>query len=33
MSVRDSLKRLSGDSLVYGVGQVSGKAVNLLLDS
>lgn len=31
MSVRDSLKRLSGDSLVYGVGQVSGKAVNLLL--
>ncbi len=31
MSVRDSLKRLSGDSLVYGLGQVSGKAVNLLL--
>lgn len=31
MSVRDSLKRLSGDSLVYGFGQVSGKAVNLLL--
>ena len=31
MSVRDSLKRLSGDSLVYGVGQVGGKVVNLLL--
>jgi len=31
VSVRDSLRRLSGDSLVYGVGQVSGKAVNLLL--
>lgn len=31
MSVRESLKRLSGDSLVYGFGQVSGKAVNLLL--
>lgn len=31
MSVRESLKRLSGDSLVYGLGQVSGKAVNLLL--
>lgn len=31
MSVRDSLRRLSGDSLVYGFGQVSGKAVNLLL--
>ena len=31
MSVRDSLKRLSGDSLVYGLGQVGGKAVNLLL--
>ncbi|MCC6350606.1 MAG: oligosaccharide flippase family protein [Candidatus Eisenbacteria bacterium] len=31
MSVRESLARLSGDSLVYGFGQVSGKAVNLLL--
>jgi O-antigen/teichoic acid export membrane protein len=31
VSIRDSLKRLSGDSLVYGFGQVSGKAVNLLL--
>ena len=31
MSVRDSLKRLSGDSLVYGLGQVGGKVVNLLL--
>lgn len=31
MSVRDSLRKLSGDSLVYGFGQVSGKAVNLLL--
>ena len=31
VSVRDSLKRLSGDSLVYGLGQVGGKVVNLLL--
>ncbi|HEY6195145.1 MAG TPA: oligosaccharide flippase family protein [Candidatus Eisenbacteria bacterium] len=31
MSLRDSLKRLSGESLVYGIGQVSGRAVNLLL--
>ncbi len=31
MSVRDSLKRLSSDSLVYGLGQVGGKVVNLLL--
>ena len=31
MSVRDSLQRLSGDSLVYGFGQISGKAVHLLL--
>jgi O-antigen/teichoic acid export membrane protein len=31
VSIRDSLRRLSGDSLVYGFGQVSGKAVNLLL--
>ncbi|MBI5170806.1 MAG: oligosaccharide flippase family protein [Candidatus Eisenbacteria bacterium] len=31
MSVRDSLKRLSGDSLVYGLGQVAGKIVNFLL--
>ena len=30
MTIRDSLKRLSGDSLVYGLGQVGGKAVNLL---
>ncbi len=31
MSVRDHLKRLSSDSLVYGVGAVLGRAVNLLL--
>lgn len=31
MTLRDSLKRLSSDSIVYGLGQVSGKAVNLLL--
>lgn len=31
MSIRDSLRRLWSDSLVYGFGQVSGKAVNLLL--
>ena len=31
MSLRDSLKKLSGESLVYGIGQVSGRAVNLLL--
>jgi len=31
VSIRDSLKRLGGDSLVYGFGQVSGKVVNLLL--
>jgi len=31
MSVRESLKRLSGESLVYGLGQVSGRAVSLLL--
>ena len=31
MSLRESLKRLSGESLVYGLGQVSGRAVNLLL--
>ena len=31
MNVREQLKRLSGDSLVYGFGQVAGKAVNLLL--
>jgi O-antigen/teichoic acid export membrane protein len=31
MTVRESLKRLSTDSLVYGAGQVGGKAVNLLL--
>ena len=31
MNLRESLKRLSGESLVYGLGQVSGRAVNLLL--
>lgn len=31
MSLRESLQRLSGESLVYGLGQVSGRAVNLLL--
>ncbi len=31
MSLRESLQRLSGESLVYGIGQVSGRAVNLLL--
>jgi O-antigen/teichoic acid export membrane protein len=31
MSLRESLRRLSGESLVYGLGQVSGRAVNLLL--
>lgn len=31
MSLRESLKKLSGESLVYGLGQVSGRAVNLLL--
>lgn len=31
MSIRDSLKRLSGDSLVYGLGQVMGKIVNFAL--
>ncbi len=31
MTLRASLQRLSGESLVYGVGQVSGRAVNLLL--
>ncbi len=31
MSLRDSLRKLSGESLVYGLGQVSGRAVNLLL--
>ena len=31
MSLRASLRRLSGESLVYGLGQVSGRAVNLLL--
>ncbi|HEV2106116.1 MAG TPA: lipopolysaccharide biosynthesis protein [Candidatus Eisenbacteria bacterium] len=29
--VRGALRRLSGESLVYGLGQVSGRAVNLLL--
>ena len=31
MSLRASLQRLSGESLVYGLGQVSGRAVSLLL--
>ena len=31
MSVRASLQRLSGEAVIYGVGQVSGRAVNLLL--
>jgi len=31
VSLRESLKRLSGESLVYGLGQVSGRAVSLLL--
>jgi O-antigen/teichoic acid export membrane protein len=31
VSLRASLKRLSGESLVYGLGQVSGRAVNLML--
>ena len=31
MSLRESLRRLSGESLIYGLGQVSGRAVNLLL--
>ncbi len=30
-SVRESLQRLSGEAVIYGVGQVSGRAVNLLL--
>ena len=29
--MREALKRLSGESLVYGLGQVSGRAVQLLL--
>jgi O-antigen/teichoic acid export membrane protein len=31
VSLRESLRKLSGESLVYGIGQVSGRAVNLLL--
>src|SRR5690242_14677737 len=31
MSLRASLQKLSGESLVYGFGQVSGRAVSLLL--
>ena len=31
MNLRQSLRQLSGESLVYGLGQVSGRAVNLLL--
>jgi len=31
MTFRDTLRRLTGESLVYGFGQVSGRAVNLLL--
>ncbi len=30
-SVRDSLKQLSAESFIYGIGQVSGRAVQLLL--
>jgi O-antigen/teichoic acid export membrane protein len=29
--VREALKHLTGESLIYGLGQVSGRAVNLLL--
>ena len=29
--MRDALKRLTGESLIYGLGQVSGRAVQLLL--
>ena len=29
--MREALKRLTGESLVYGLGQVSGRAVSLLL--
>ena len=29
--MREALKRLTGESLVYGLGQVSGRAVQLLL--
>ncbi len=29
--MREALKKLSGESLVYGLGQVSGRAVNVLL--
>ncbi len=31
LRVRDALKRLTGESLVYGLGQASGRAVQLLL--
>ena len=31
MTIRESLQRLSGEAVIYGVGQVSGRAVNLLL--
>jgi len=31
VSLRESLRKLSGESMVYGLGQVSGRAVNLLL--
>ena len=31
MTLRESLRRLSGESIVYGFGQVSGRAVQLLL--
>ncbi len=30
-AVRDALRRLTGESLIYGLGQVGGRAVNLLL--
>lgn len=31
MSLREQLKRLTGESAIYGVGQVSGRAVQLIL--
>ena len=29
--IREALQHLTGESLIYGLGQVSGRAVNLLL--
>src|SRR5258705_111207 len=31
MTMREHLKRLTGESAIYGVGQVSGRAVQLIL--